>query len=91
MKQIILQAIDADELYQQIRLIVKEEINAAESQKNIASNHLTAIEFMSAIKIRRTKFDELVKDDKIQIIKKGRRIYVPRSEVARYFEDTSSR
>jgi len=42
---------------------------------------------MAAIRIGRTKFDQLVSGSKIKIIKKRRKIYVPASEVDRYFND----
>jgi thiaminase len=50
-------------------------------------NHITAKEFMDAVRIKRTKFDQLVQTNKIKSIKKGRKIYVPASEVERYFND----
>jgi hypothetical protein len=49
--------------------------------------HITAIEFMKSVRIKRTKFDTLVQANKIKIIKKRRKIYVPISEVERYFND----
>jgi len=42
---------------------------------------------MEAVRIGRTKFDQLVSTGKIRIIKKRRKIYVPVSEVDRYFAD----
>ncbi len=51
--------------------------------------YMTAIEFMEAVRIRRTKFDQLVQKNRIRIIKKLRKIYVPVSEVDRYFKDSS--
>jgi hypothetical protein len=51
--------------------------------------YLTAIEFMNAVHIRRSKFDQLVAGNKIKTIKKKRKIYVPASEVERYFSDSS--
>jgi len=51
--------------------------------------YMTAIEFMEAVKIRRTKFDQLVHTNRIRTIKKFRKIYVPVSEVDRYFKDSS--
>jgi hypothetical protein len=51
--------------------------------------HITAKEFMVAVRICRTKFDQLVSQNKIRIIKKRRKIYVPTSEVDRYFSDPS--
>lgn len=52
------------------------------------SEYLTSKEFMERIKIARSKFDELVADGKVKTVrpKGGRKIYVPVSEVARYFE-----
>ena len=51
--------------------------------------HITAKEFMTAVRICRSKFDQLVNQNKIRIIKKRRKIYVPISEVDRYFADPS--
>jgi len=48
---------------------------------------ITAKEFMAAVRIGRTKFDQLVAANKIQTIKKLRKIYVPVTEVNRYFTD----
>lgn len=60
------------------------------TQTNILPvNHLTAMEFMAAVKICRSKFDQLVSTNKIRIVKKKRKIYVPLSEVDRYFTDPS--
>jgi hypothetical protein len=49
--------------------------------------YLTAIEFMAAVKVGRSKFDQLVSENKIKTIKKRRKIYVPSSEVERHFTD----
>lgn len=51
--------------------------------------HITAKEFMTAVRICRSKFDQLVSQNKIRIIRKRRKIYVPTSEVDRYFSDSS--
>lgn len=48
---------------------------------------ITAKEFMSSVRICRTKFDQLVAHGKIKTIKKRRKIYVPSGEVKRYFSD----
>lgn len=53
-------------------------------------NYITAKEFMDAVRIKRTKFDQLVAENKIHIIKKGRKIYLLLEEVKRYFEDPVS-
>jgi len=59
--------------------------NSSDSSK---SEYLTTKEFMARVKIARSKFDELVTDGKIKTVRPngGRKIYVPVTEVARYFE-----
>ena len=47
--------------------------------------NITAKEFMAAVRIGRSKFDQLVMLNKVKTIKKKREIYVPVSEVDRYF------
>jgi len=56
---------------------------------SVPLSHITAKEFMVAVRICRSKFDQLVNENKIRIIKKRRKIYVPTSEVERYFSDPS--
>ncbi|MFN8288989.1 MAG: hypothetical protein U0U70_01910 [Chitinophagaceae bacterium] len=53
----------------------------------IPQKNITAKEFMEAVRIKRTKFDQLVLGNKIRVIKKRRKIYVPVSEIERYFSD----
>lgn len=60
---------------------------STKGQTGIPIKHITAKEFMDAVRIKRTKFDELVQGNKIKTIKKRRKIYVPVSEVERYFID----
>ena len=57
----------------------------------IQADHITAKEFMDAVRIKRTKFDQLVQSGRIKIVKKMRKIYVPAKEVQRYFNDPSIR
>lgn len=59
------------------------------SQGMVIPQHITAKEFMVAVKICRSKFDQLVAGRKIRTIKKKRKIYVPVEEVTRYFTDPS--
>lgn len=59
------------------------------NQPAINPKHITAKEFMSAVRICRTKFNQLVANNKIKSIKKLRKIYVPFSEIERYFTDSS--
>jgi hypothetical protein len=51
----------------------------------IPDPYITAMEFMHAVRIKRWKFNYLVGEGKIKIIKKKRKIYVPKGEVERYF------
>ena len=56
----------------------------------IPVKYITAKEFMTAARICRSKFDQLVSQNKIRSIKKRRKIYVPVSEIDRYFSDSST-
>src|SRR5688572_20412783 len=55
----------------------------------LTRGHVTAKEFMVAVSICRSKFDQLVAGNKIKTIKKKRKIYVPATEINRYFTDPS--
>lgn len=59
------------------------------SLTTVPIKNITAKEFMTAVRICRSKFDQLVAVNKIKTIKKKRKIYVPISEVDRYFSDPS--
>ena len=62
-------------------------LNLIESQESSAPDeYLTANEFMEKLKICRATFDQLRFENKIRVIKKGRKLYVPGSEVKGYFE-----
>jgi|SRR5450631_2159205 hypothetical protein len=56
---------------------------------DLNSPYITALEFMKAVRIRRWKFNCLVKSGKIVTVKKKRKIYVPKGEIARYFHEVS--
>jgi hypothetical protein len=60
---------------------------SAKEPGTVSATYITAKEFMAAVRIGRTKFDQLVQTNKIRITKKKRKIYVPVSEVERYFTD----
>src|ERR1700676_757204 len=60
-------------------------LQTSPASKGISPNHITAKEYISAVKICRSKFDQLVITNKIKTIKKKRKIYLPISEVERYF------
>tara|TARA_A100000171_G_scaffold52991_2_gene75089 strand:+ start:2265 stop:2573 length:309 start_codon:yes stop_codon:yes gene_type:complete len=64
-----------------------QEIKGIKSSKS-GPEYLPVKEFMSAISIGRTKFDELVADGKVRTVRPNgsRKLYVPASEVTRYFE-----
>jgi len=70
---------------------IQQQLLDLKGNRQTAVKFMTAIEFMAAVRIRRTKFDELVKSGKINVIKKRRKIYVPVEEVDRYFSDSSVR
>lgn len=55
----------------------------------VESPYITAGEFMKAVRIRRWKFNCLVGSGKIMMIKKKRKIYVPKGEVERYFQEVN--
>ncbi len=44
---------------------------------------------MEAIRIGRWKFNQLILENKIRIVKKKRKIYVAITEVERYFKDNT--
>lgn len=71
------------EILQQLRCL------SPQNGERVHPKYITAKQFMDAVSIRRTKFDQLVQASKIKIIKKRRKIYVPVSEVERYFRDDS--
>ncbi|NVJ48267.1 MAG: helix-turn-helix domain-containing protein [Cytophagia bacterium] len=60
-----------------------------EGKSNYSGNtYLTVKEFMTQVKIARSKFDELVAEGRVKTLRPngGRKIYIPVTEVARYFE-----
>jgi len=61
-----------------------EDLNIREAYTS-AIQYITASEFMEAVRIKRSKFDSLIITNKIQTIKKGRKIYVATSEIQKYF------
>ena len=63
-----------------------DELNKKEKNKEVLNNpYVTAMKFMQAVRIRRWKFNCLVKSGKIMTMKKKRKIYVPKGEIDRYF------
>lgn len=68
---------------------IMDKLQNINSGANPLSEYITATEFMDAVRIRRSKFDELRQRNLIKTLEKGRRIYVPASEVRRYFNDPS--
>ncbi len=68
---------------------IRQQLCDLKGTRQKADKFITALEFMATVRIRRTKFDELVRFGKIKVIKKCRKIYVPVEEVDRYFSDSS--
>lgn len=63
-----------------------EKLDSIKSKK-LDSQYLTAMEFMEKTKLSRSTFDDLrLKNQLKGVIKKGRKIYIPASEVTRFFE-----
>lgn len=61
-------------------------LNALENLKlTPPSEYLTALEFMEQTKMSRWKFDTLRDNGKLNIIQRGRKLYLASSEVKRYF------
>lgn len=79
--------IEIKETQQKILNIVRAYCEPKREVREQPSGFLTALEFMNAVKIKRWKFDQLISGNKIKAIKKKRKIYVPISEVERYFTD----
>lgn len=75
---------------QEILRYVKE-LQSKPAANPTIQNHITAKEFMAAVRICRSKFDQLVLTNQIKTVKKSRKIYVPVSEIERYFSDSSIR
>lgn len=59
-------------------------------KENISSikQYLPALEFMKAVNIKRSKFDQLVKSNQVKVIRKGRKLYVPSNEIEKYFSNS---
>lgn len=71
---------------------ILDQIKVLQEKRNnqVPTNYITAKEFMETLRIKRTKFDQLVQTNKIRIIKKERKIYVPVKEVDKYFSNQGS-
>jgi hypothetical protein len=66
----------------------------ASNSGRIKKNFIKAeaeISLLQAVKICRSRFEQMVGSSKVKIVKKKRKIYVPFSEVDRYFTDPSIR
>jgi len=57
----------------------------------LPQDYITALQFRKAVHIGQWKFDQLVNSNLIKTIKKKRKIYVPATEVQRFFSDPSIR
>jgi hypothetical protein len=68
---------------------IMDKLHNMNTESPTSSEYITATEFMDALRIRRSKFDELRHQNLIKTLEKGRKIYVPSSEIKRYFEDNS--
>ncbi len=66
--------------------IILEKLESIQSGNSSPDEYLTAVQFMERIKISRATFDEKRAKNEIKVISKGRKLYVPSSEIKRYFE-----
>jgi hypothetical protein len=63
-------------------------IDALQNFKAIPPDEfLTAGEFMARCKISRWTFNQLRSENKIKVIERARKLYVPETEVKRYFTE----
>lgn len=77
------------ETFNEIKETQQRIIRALESLKvltPVQPTFLTALEFMKKCKISRGTFDALRDQNRINVRKVGRKIYVPASEVDRFFD-----
>lgn len=76
-----------EEALESIKKGQKEIINKIDELQNkkTEAEYLTVKEFLVKVKIGRSKFDQLIAENAINYVRKGRKIYVPASEVKRYF------
>jgi excisionase family DNA binding protein len=70
---------------QQALLNLVKELSVPASVNATLPSYLSVKEFMKAVRIGRTKFDQLVASNHVKVIRKGRKIYIPSTEVQRYF------
>ncbi|MEM7551658.1 MAG: hypothetical protein AAF363_18380 [Bacteroidota bacterium] len=57
------------------------------SAKNeVDPDYLTPDEFAAAIKASRWKFEQLKSEGKVKTIRRGRKIFIPKSEVKRFYD-----
>lgn len=54
-------------------------------ENSTPKEYLTVKEFMARLKIGRSKFDQLIANNEILYSRKGRKIYIPSTEVDKYF------
>ncbi|MEO9022803.1 MAG: hypothetical protein ABI237_18135 [Ginsengibacter sp.] len=70
----------------QIQILEHVKQKPSQPKLTLPVSYITAKEFMEAVRIKRTKFDQLVAENKVQILKKGRKIYLQSSEIGNYFK-----
>jgi hypothetical protein len=75
------------ELIKTTQLEILNMLKILDRKENIRSikQYLPALEFMKAVNIKRSKFDQLVKTNQVKVIRKGRKLYVPSNEIEKYF------
>jgi fumarylacetoacetate (FAA) hydrolase family protein len=66
---------------------ILEKLESLQPRETQDSGYISAIEFMNSVRIKRSKFDHLVATNQIKTLKKARKIYVPTSEISKFFTD----
>lgn len=90
-KHEVVYVIPINELKMLVEALRKIENDVAEIKEqqqvnfNLQVGYIRPKDFMKAVGIKRTKFNSLVAQNVIKTIKKGRKIYLPFSEIQRYF------
>lgn len=74
------------EEYQSMKQTQERILKVLENLKIVApTEYVTLIEFMIETKMSRWKADVLRQCGKLKIIQRGRKLYLPRTEIQRYF------
>lgn len=75
-----------NKLTNQLKYIIANISNSTDTpSKEPEEEYITAEMFMNKVIISRSTFDELRDKNQIRVIQKNRKLYLPKSEIHRYF------